>query len=38
MPVAKTYDELASGTPQNLKLLAEKNELVALYSLVSLMI
>jgi len=34
MPVAKTYEDVASGNPQMLKLLAEKNDLLALYSLV----
>jgi len=26
MPMAKTYEDVASGYPQKLKLLAEKNE------------
>lgn len=34
MPVAKSMEDVASGSPQNLKLLAEKNELLHLYSLV----
>ena len=34
MPMAKTYEDVASGTPQKLKLLTEKNDLLALYSLV----
>ena len=34
MPVAKTYQDLATGYPQNLKLLAEKNEVLALFALV----
>lgn len=34
MPVAKTMEDIISGSPQKLKLLAEKNEILALYSLV----
>jgi len=34
MPVATTYQDVASGNPQKLKLLAEKNDIVATYSLV----
>jgi len=34
MPVARTYQDVASGSPQKLKLLAEKNALLAIHSLV----
>jgi len=30
MPVAKTYKDIVSGSPQNLKLLAEKNEVLGI--------
>ena len=36
MPVAKTFEDITSGSPQKLKLLAEKNEIVAMHSLVRL--
>ncbi len=36
MPVAKTYQDIVSGSPQKLKLLAGKNELLALFALVCL--
>jgi len=34
MPMAKTYEDVASGYPQKLKFLAEKNEIMAATCLV----
>jgi len=38
MPVAKTFKDLATGSPQNIKLLAEKDGLLASFFLVGLYI
>ena len=35
MPIAKSYEDVASGFPQKLKFLSEKNEFFALHCLVS---